>query len=1185
MSLRRNLRIVCMSVVSCAAAFSQEFRATVIGRVLDPSGAAVYGATVEVRNVETREAAHAQTDSQGNYTVPLLRPGAYDVVVTVSGFKRFVREGLILNIGQTAAIEIKLEMGGVAEQVTVTDERPLLDAAKADRGGIVDRQRVHELPLNARNPMTLSMLATGVGYAGPMANQRPFDNPGIGQWSVNGGAGLQNEFLLDGAPNNTMTGPVSSGHGIAYVPPVDSVQEFKIQTNSYDAQYGKTGGGIINVSLKSGTNNLHGTVYEFARRNGWDANSFQNNSRGAPRSGHYLDQYGLQAGGPIVLPKLYDGRNKSFFMANYEGYREGTPQPYTLSVPEPEMRNGDFSRLVDGQGRRIVIYDPTTGRDVGGVWTRDPFAGNVIPAGRVNAIARNVLGFMPKPNTSTPSAGYSSQNYYVSGGENVSDQDFYNLVVKIDQNLGDRNRLFFRHASNDFRLRSSTNGIRRAPGEQGNQPQHKINDGYVLDWVGTPKPSLVLNLRVSDNHFISRVATEGNSNFDMTRLGFPASLVSALPNGPYFGLYQFDGYLPMGRFASESDTNTVAGHPTVTYIAGSHTIKSGVDMRWTQVGNKNPSNPFLLAASTNFTQRTYNRADALSGNSIATWLLGTPTSGQVNYTPFLINLYKYYAPYVQDDWKITPRLTLNLGLRFDFNIAPNERYNRMTRGFDSDATNPVDQLINRKQFPAVPTLKGGLLFAGVKGMPRTATDVSRPNPQPRLGAAYRVGNRLVLRGGWGRYHLDLTNDIIQSNGFSQSTPLVASLDSARTALPNVLNDPFPSGVQLPPGNSLGLQTFLGQAFSFVNSKFELPHVNQFSLGFQYELPWSSKIDVSYVGSRSSNLSGSRTFNEYDLAFRKSCNLMEGGNPLYCDQQLPNPFKGLAPFAGTGSFTAPSLSRAALASPYPEFGNLTQIYRNDGRTWYNSLQMTFERRFKSGLNLTVAYTLSKMVEENAWNDVQQNVKRRGLSDLDQTHRLAVASVYELPFGKGKRFLNTSHGLWNRLIGGWQNSVIFSWRTGQPWTLPGNVLYLKEARLSTIHWAQSQVYGVKPCVAQWNDDGTITMQRFSTAAGCTDYNFLVTPRYAPRFTPTNDGRLRMYSAPQADISLNKSTQLTERLALQFRAEAFNVTNTYLFYGGNFNNNPQNANFGSLMPSTVAFNQTNLPRNIQFAVKLIW
>ncbi|HET8547576.1 MAG TPA: carboxypeptidase regulatory-like domain-containing protein, partial [Bryobacteraceae bacterium] len=353
-----SVRLVPILVLLAAAAAGQEFRATLTGRVTDSSGAAVPGATVQVRSTNTNAVHRFTTDVQGNYTAPFLPPGSWSVRVEAPGFKTSSRDGVVLNVGQRATIDILLEIGQVSEQVTVTAEAPMLETASADRGGVIDNQQVVELPLNARNPFMLSMLVAGVNYNGNIIYQRPFDNGAIADWSINGSRNRQNEFLLDGAPNNAQAG----GNNIAYVPPVDAVQEFKIQTNSYDAQYGKTAGGIINVSLKSGTNDFHGAVYEFARRNAWDANSFQNNARSAPREGHYLDQYGFSVSGPIVFPKLYHGRNKSFVLATYEGYREGTPQPLILSMPEPEMREGDFSKLVDARGRMITIYDPTTGR-------------------------------------------------------------------------------------------------------------------------------------------------------------------------------------------------------------------------------------------------------------------------------------------------------------------------------------------------------------------------------------------------------------------------------------------------------------------------------------------------------------------------------------------------------------------------------------------------------------------------------------------------------------------------------------------------------------------------------------------------------------------------------------------------------------------------------------------------------
>ncbi|MBV9082923.1 MAG: carboxypeptidase regulatory-like domain-containing protein, partial [Acidobacteriaceae bacterium] len=320
----------------------------------DSTGAVIAAATVQATNVATNEIAVARTNDQGTYTLPLLRPGTYTVTAEAPGFKKYIRDNIVLNVGDVSGIDIGMEVGQASESITVTAETPVLETETADHGLVIDQKRVTELPLNARNPFMLSILSAGVNFNGNQIYQRPFDNGAIADWSVNGGLDRKNEFLLDGAPNNAQAG----GNNIAYVPPVDAVQEFKIQTNSYDAQYGKSAGGIINVSLKSGTNAFHGTLYEFMRRNAFDANSFQNNAAGKPKAGHFLDQYGGSVGGPILVPKIYNGRDKSFFFFNYEGYREGTPTPLTLSVPEPEMLNGDFSKLTDANGRSITIYNP-----------------------------------------------------------------------------------------------------------------------------------------------------------------------------------------------------------------------------------------------------------------------------------------------------------------------------------------------------------------------------------------------------------------------------------------------------------------------------------------------------------------------------------------------------------------------------------------------------------------------------------------------------------------------------------------------------------------------------------------------------------------------------------------------------------------------------------------------------------
>ena len=314
------------------------------------------GVTVTATNTQTNEAASAVTSGEGLYSLPFLRPGIYTVTAELEGFRKYSREKVQLEVGQTQTINIALEIGTLTEVVSVVSEA--IEASKADRGMVIDNMRVTELPLNARNPFMLSYLSPGITYNGPAIYQRPFDNGAIADWSINGGQNRNNEFLLDGAPNNSIQG----GNNIAYVPPVDAVQEFKIVTNSYDAQYGRTAGGVINVSLKSGTNTLHGTVYEFARRKQFDSNEYQFKLRNIAKPDHKLDQYGFQIDGPVRLPGLYDGRNKTFFMFNYEGYKEATPNPATYTVPDDAQLRGDFSNLRDAQGRLITIYDPNTGR-------------------------------------------------------------------------------------------------------------------------------------------------------------------------------------------------------------------------------------------------------------------------------------------------------------------------------------------------------------------------------------------------------------------------------------------------------------------------------------------------------------------------------------------------------------------------------------------------------------------------------------------------------------------------------------------------------------------------------------------------------------------------------------------------------------------------------------------------------
>ena len=857
-----------------------------------------------------------------------------------------------------------------------------------------------------------------------------------------------------------------------------------------------------------------------------------------------------------------------------------------MSTPAPEFLQGDFSKLVNGDGDQIAIYDPTTGRDVNGKWVRDSFKNNIIPPSRLSPIAQKLLAYFPKPNTTTPGSDYSQQNYFFSGDPAVDKDRFYNMVAKVDQQIGQRNHIYFRVVRNDRSEMGydGQNGI-VGPGQSGSLPEKRVNTAALIDWVGVMTPRTVLNARINWSRYLAEDRGDLNQGFDLTTLGFPASLISRLNGGPYFGQYDFDGYQSMGQYPTGDLTNTWSGAASMMHTFTKHSLKAGADLRWVQFISWNYGAPFHLAADTGWTQQDYTRSDGLSGNSIASFLLGTPSSGYSDWNAIPTYMYKYFAPWVQDDWRLSRKLTLNLGLRWDFNIPANERFNRLNRGFDPNATNPVDSKISHTAYPDLPVLKGSLLFAGVNGQPGNAANTYKRAIQPRAGAAYQLRNNLVVRGGWGRYYLNPTNSFLQNYGFSYRTPMVTTLDGGRTPIQNLIANPYPTGLIPPPGASQGALSYVGQSFSYVNQDFRLPYVDQFSFGFQYELPWHAKLEVSYVGSRGKDEQTSANLNYYPLSARQKCNLMEGGNPLYCDQRVSNPFYQLAPFAGTSYYSSSTLGRTTFWTPYPEFGTLTTQMRNDGKSWYNSAQIIYETRMKSGLNMMVNYTFSKMTYRNGFNDLQKGILQQGIYQWDRPHVLNVSIVYGLPFGAGRRWMSGSQGFVNRLVDGWQTTLMMQYQSGWPWSLP-NVLYVKDAKLPNIDWSAPKVLAVTPCVAKWNDDNSITLQSFSKNAGCKDYNFLIPARYGPsRFIPNYDSRLRLHSVPLADLSLSKNTKVTENTKVQFRCEIFNLTNTYWFGRQQFSNSATSSQFGTLTKAALDYSNTNQPRYIQLAVKFLF
>lgn len=1195
-----NQRLLHFLAALCLAAslgFAQDFRATISGRVFDSSGGAIPGARVQVVNVANNESSSATADASGAYSIPFLRPGNYRMTVTSEGFKQFIRENIILEVGRVVGIDITMEVGAVTENITVTAESALLETQTASRVGVINQQQVQSLPLNSRNPFMLGAMMSGVTFRGAAIWQRPFDNGAIAEWSVNGGRQSNNEFLMDGAPNNAQLG----GNNIAYVPIVDAVQEFSIQQNSYDAQYGKTGGGVFNVVLKSGTQDFHFTAWEFMRRRWMDANTFVNNAVGTPRPDHTLDQYGFQFDGPIYLPKLLkkDGPVKLFYLGSFENYYEKWPQFLRNSYPEPEMRTGDFSRLRDDQGRPVTIYDPMNFTlNAAGDPIRSPFPGNVIPQNRHHPVARALTQYMPLPNASTPGVRYATQN--LLNPEYAAEDKFYNLILKFDWNFGDKHRSFIRHASNDRTEDRCVNGICSGPGMDGQQPFQRINDAYVLDWISTLSPTTVFNIRGSYNRFIEKGFGRGNEGFDLTSLGLPASTINQLPEPRYFGRWEVGGYSAMGRYQSINITNTYSLMSNITKIAGRHTMKMGIDIRRTHYIQQNTGNILQFNSNAGFTQRIFNQGEPTAGDGYASFLLGYLSGGSSNYPLFPFNQDWYVAPYFQDDWKVTRKLTLNFGLRWDINLPPTEKYNRMNRGFNPNAAAPFANQIPADMlalYPNLRNLRGGLEFAGVNGNPASVYLRDMNNFQPRIGAAYALSDKLVMRGGYGLYFMNPNNDFLQFAGFSENTPIVVSLDGNRTPInPNgLLGNPFPDGINVPPGASLGYNTFVGRNNNWFDENFVLPYVHQFSFGFQYLLNRTSTLDVSYVGSRTVGANDQRAYNIPSLDFRRQCNLLEGGSPIFCDQQIANPFRGIAAFRGTTAFTAAQQSRYQLNRLFPHFnGDMLQQGLNTSNIWYNSLQVNYNQRITGDVMLMGNYTFSKMIERWGYNDPFAGVNQQGLYFNDTPHVFKVSGVYDLPFGKGKRFGSGKRGVAEKFISGWQLTGYWNYRSGEPNDLPGNVLQLRDPQTNigwdgNTDWKAHQIRGWSPCVVRQFNDGSLVPTATALAAGCgndiSQYVWLWTAGYAPRLTPSRSGQIRKQTFNNVDMSLLKNTMIGERARVEFGVEAFNAFNRNYFGRNNgFITDPNSPNFGTVFPSQAS-NQNIYPRQVQLRFKFYW
>jgi hypothetical protein len=1134
------LRVVLGLLGFAAVLSAQEFRATVTGTVTDPQGSIIPNAKVEMINLATRVSNEARTNESGVYIVPFLPVGDYSVTVTADGFKRAVRSSIELRVGDRLNLDFRLELGAITEQVTVSAAAELLETTTASKGQVIDSAQVRDLPLLGRNPFMLAAVSAGVQYTPTRQSRsnRPFDNGGMDNFAMNGGRQFTNEFLLDGVPdtNTETTGPSN----LSFVPSPDATEEFKVQTNNYDAQYGRTGGGVVNVSLKSGTNRLHGALYHYFRNDKLNANAFESNLAGTKRSSFHWNQPGVQVDGPVYIPKLYDGRNRTFFMYSWEKIKSAIPLPQTYTVPTLEQRAADFSKTYQSNGTSpVIIYDPLTTALSGSSYLRQPFAGNIIPAGRIDPVAAKMLDYIPKPTTAGNAQGF----FNLIASPNTVTDEYDQHIIRIDQVLTERHRFFSRYVRGN---RHEVNSDAGFPHPAAPWYSHwRTNQGGNFDLTSMFSPSLVSSFRAGyiRHQFAIQQYGEG---FDPTQLGFPASIVAPLPRKffPRIVYTDYTAFGPQRSTGSEftfSDTWSVA--ETLNKSLGSHSLKFGGEFRVMFNNQDRPTSSFArFDFNKGFTQRDALRGDAASGNAFASMLLGYPASGSNDFNAALAYGNRYYVGFLQDDWRVSRRVTLNLGIRWDYESPISERFDRQNAGFAAGAVSPF-------QVPGM-TLTGGLLFTDSSNRLPYRRDLN--NWQPRAGVAWQVRPSTVIRGGYGISFLP-SFDTGNNNGFSVQTAYIASTDGGLTPA-NKLSNPFPAGYLAPVGRSQGLSTLLGQGFSYANNWRVLPYVQQFSLGFQQELRFRLLIDASYVGSLTSKLQSSKGINEV------SAEELKLGNDLLT--QVPNPFAGLLPGSSINGATVP---RQQLLRTFPQFVGLTEQRRSVGSANYHAFQLRIEKRMSHGVHFLGSYTFSKSLESVGYLNAQDSWEQtaRVLTGVDAPQRFILSGGWDLPFFKDSR------GIARQLLAGWAFSGIATFQAGQAIAAPGSAVSS----------------GINPKLpddvrnrSRWFNTCTIALNgaRQSCASASEPAAFLVQAPFTLRTLSTLFPNIRNDRPPTYDFSVFKTFPITETLRLQFRAESFNLTNTPWF--GNPNTTLGGSSFGVVSPS-----QQNDPRNIQLVLRL--
>lgn len=1208
--------IVCLTFLVSALATAQETRASLGGRVTDPQGAAVPGARVVVVSESTNVKTTAVTNGEGNWLTQFLNPGRYRLSVAVQGFKTVERTGIELQVADAKFLDMQLDVGSVSQVLDVKASVPLIDTTSATSGSVVTETQLNEIPSMTHIPTLLATLSPGVLAQDQNNNVgHLWSYNAASQFTADGGRNnvYSNNFQLDGMPDT------KSGGSVSFIPPMDSVQEFRVQTNAYDASIGRQAGSTVIMETKSGGNRYHGNLYEFNQNNILNANLFQTNLIGGAVAPVHFNEFGGTLGGPVWIPKVYDGKSKTFFFVSYDETHNVNPLGSgTISVPTALERTGDFSQSFTTQaGVRypIQVYDPATVNTTTG--NRQLFSGNVIPANRLSGIAQKILAFLPLPNVPGDPTGNAVNNYVPPS---VRLDTYRALSIRGDQNWNERHRSFMivrwghlvEHTGDTFGLTNIA---------AGNFTERKP-ENLGLDHVWIVSPNKVLDMRFAVNRY-EEPGYDAGAGYDVTKLGFSSSYASLLSKSAFPYITGFAGNFGSGNAGSFTNTTYYTWSAALTHTKGNHTLHYGGEYWNQQQAGAGLGAQAQFDFNSNWTRQNNNNSGGPGvGSTFASFLLGLPSGGSLPVNAQSFYSQRYAAVFIQDDWKLTRRLTLNMGLRWDVERPPVERYNRLTDRFDPNVVNPISAVAQaayasilsnpaNASNPGVSLLqqlvpasafvtKGAVQFAGVNGVPRTPIDTDWHEFQPRFGVAYQIRPTLVIRGGVGRF---TQASFITGGqfGFSRTTSLIATTDNYLTPY-DTLATPFRNGVLAPVGSSLGALTNLGSGPNWDDPALGRIHSWEYSLHVQKQLG-SWLVEVGYSHNKSYGISWGWNQNQPSFENWRKYNgpqFDSTGRPLdtlLWNQQVPNPYRGLPGVNPSISlFSAQTIALNQLLNPIPLYGGVTEN-KPTGKNQFDAGLFKLERRFSKGVSLIASFTWSKLFEDTAFVGGDQ-LRSQGaiehkLGGEDRPYHFSIAPVVELPFGKGKKFGSKAPKLAELLVGGWILSGNYNVQSGVPVVFGSNNFFFSGKDFSL---------GDKKTLAQWFDTSQFVPfpSKNTSLATINAYPAWVNIQSYPGYNwvppasdsarngvyqdfnsyirtfPTRWNDVRADGVNELNLGLHKSFPITERIRLQLRFDAFNAFNRPRF--GAPTTDPTSSSFGRVQGS-----QQNQARSIELAGKL--